>query len=172
MTDPHVRLDDARTAAQQNAVKADVQRHVNAEISDQAVGVGVRDEARVSEAAARLRESAIDETVKSERAVGRARVAARGSQFLDYAFYVLYALLAIRLVLGLIAARSTNGFVQFIQAVTAPFYAPFQGIVPSTSIEEGYTFAWPIVIALVVYALLHAAINGLLRMAANRKTNI
>lgn len=172
MTDPNVRMDDARQAAQQNAVKADVQRHVNAEISDQAVGVGVRDEARVSEAAARLRETAIDENVKGERAVGRARVAARGSQFLDYAFFLLYALLGIRLVLGLIGAQSSNGFVRFIQAVTAPFYAPFQGIVPSTSVDEGYTFAWPIVIALVVYALLHAAINGLLRMAATRKTSI
>jgi uncharacterized protein YggT (Ycf19 family) len=99
-------------------------------------------------------------------------VATRGSQFLDYAFYLLYALLAIRLVLALIAARSTNGFVQFITAITGPFYAPFRGIVPSPTAEGGYTLAWPIVIAIVMYALLHAAINGLLRMAASRKTSI
>jgi hypothetical protein len=46
--------------------------------------------------------------------VGRARGAARGSQIVDYVFYVAYALLAIRLVLALIGARSTNGFVRFI----------------------------------------------------------
>jgi uncharacterized protein YggT (Ycf19 family) len=165
-------MDEARKAAQHEAVKANVQRHVNAEISDQAVGGAVGGEERVSEVAARLRDTAIDDTVKGERAVGRARVATRGSQFLDYAFYVLYALLAIRLVLALIAARSTNGFVEFISAITGPFYAPFRGIVPSPSAEGGYTLAWPIVIALAVYALLHAAINGLLRMAATRKTSI
>ncbi len=126
----------------------------------------------MTEVAARLRETAIEETVKGERAVGRARVATRGSQFLDYAFYLLYALLAIRLVLALIAARSTNGFVEFISAVTGPFYAPFRGIVPSPSVEGGYTLVWPIVIAIVVYALLHAAINGLLRMVSSRKTSI
>lgn len=172
MTDPNVGRDEARKAAQQNAVKADVQRDVNAEISDQATGGGVGGEERVAEVAGRLRDSAIDDTVKGERAAGRARVATRGSQFLDYAFYVLYALLAIRLVLALIAARSTNGFVEFISTITGPFYAPFRGIVPSPSAEGGYTLAWPIVIAIVVYALLHLAINGLLRMAASRKTSI
>lgn len=172
MTDPDVGMEEARKAAQREAVKANVQRHVNAEISAQAIDSGVAKEERVSEVAAQLRETAIDDTVKGERAVARARVASRGSQFLDYAFYVLYALLAIRLLLALIAARSTNGFVQFIHTVTGPFYAPFRGIVDSPTTEAGNTLAWPIVIALVVYALLHAAINGLLRMAASRKTSI
>jgi uncharacterized protein YggT (Ycf19 family) len=104
--------------------------------------------------------------------LGQARVAARGSQFLDYAFYTLYSLLAIRLVLTLIAARSGNGFVGFIRAVTAPFYAPFRDIVPSPSAEGGYTLAVPIIIALVVYMLLHAGINGILRMVSHRKTAI
>ncbi len=172
MTDPNVGMDEARKAAQREVVKADVQRHVNAEITDQAIGGGVRGEERVSEVAAKLRDTAIEDTVKGEREVARARVASRGSQFLDYAFYLLYGLLAIRLMLALIAARSTNGFVEFINAVTSPFYAPFSGIVPSPTTASGYTLAWPIVIAIVVYALLHAAINGLLRMAASRKTSI
>jgi uncharacterized protein YggT (Ycf19 family) len=104
--------------------------------------------------------------------VGRGRAAARGSQFLDYAFYVLYSLLGIRLVLSLIAAQSSNGFVRLIRAVTAPFYAPFSGIVPSPTAEGGYTLVGPILIALAVYMLLHLAINGALRMVAQRKTEI
>lgn len=172
MSNPPTGLDEARQAAQHEAVKADVKRQVNAEIRDQAVGPAAGGEARVSEVAGQLRDKAIDETVKGERAVGRARVAARGSQVLDYAFYLLYGLLAIRLVLGLIAANSNNGFVQFIRAVTGPFTAPFRGIVSSPSTEAGNTLLWPIVIAIVAYALLHAAINGLLRMVASRKTSI
>ena len=110
--------------------------------------------------------------MRSERTVGQARTAARGSQFLDYAFYVVYSLLAIRLVLALIAARSGNGFVQFINAVTGPFYAPFRGIVSSPTAEGGFTLAVPVLIAIVVYMILHAAINGLLRMVGSRKTAI
>ena len=55
---------------------------------------------------------------------------------LDYAFYLLYGLLAIRLVLALVAARPNNGFVRLISVVTDPFYALFCGIVPSPSIER------------------------------------
>ncbi len=94
------------------------------------------------------------------------------SQVVDYIFYVIYALLAIRLLLALLAARSRAGFVQFIVTVTDPLYAPFRGIVASPTAEGGYTLALPIVIAIIVYALLHAGINGLLRLIAHRKTEI
>lgn len=101
-----------------------------------------------------------------------ARTTARGSQFLDYAFYVLYGLLGVRLVLAMIAADSNNGFVRGISAVTAPFYAPFKGIVASPTVEGGSTFVMPIIVAIVAYALLHLAINGLLRMVGTRKAKV
>jgi len=101
-----------------------------------------------------------------------ASVAARGSQFLDYAFYVIYTLLTVRLVLALIAAQSGNGFVRFIAAITNPFYAPFKGIVSSPTTESGNTFVVPIVIAIAVYVLLHLGINGLLRMVGSRKRQV
>jgi hypothetical protein len=68
-----------------------------------------------------------------ERTVGHARTAARGSQFLDYAFYVVYSLLAIRLVLALIGARPANGFVQFIRAP----HRPVLRAVPRHRLEPG-----------------------------------
>jgi len=119
-----------------------------------------------------MRRSAIDETVHTDRKIEHARTAARGSQFLDYAFYVLYTLLGVRLVLALIAANSSNGFVQLISTITNPFYAPFRGIVDSPSTEGGNTLVFPIIIAMVVYAIVHVAINGLLRMVGSRKTAI
>ena len=85
---------------------------------------------------------------------------------------MVYSLLSIRLVLALIAANSDNGFVQFIRTVTDPFYAPFRGIVGSPSAEGGGTLVVPILIAIGVYLMLHAAINGILRMVGHRKTEV
>lgn len=144
---------------------------MNSEIAREVSDSTTAEHGRVAAAAATMRNRAIDETEHGARTVSHARTAARGSQFLDYAFFVLYALLSIRLVLALIGAREGNGFVRFIASVTGPFYAPFRGIVDSPSID-GFTLAIPIVIALAVYAMLHAGINGVLRMVATRKTTI
>lgn len=127
---------------------------------------------REANIAADRRDQRIDDTVSRDRTRIHARTAARGSQFLDYAFYVLYTLLGIRLVLALIGAQAGNGFVQFINTLTNPFYAPFKGIVGSVSTESGNTIVFPIIVAIVVYAMLHVAINALLRMIGSRKTAI
>jgi uncharacterized protein YggT (Ycf19 family) len=76
------------------------------------------------------------------------------------------------LLLELFAARESAGFFQLIKNVTDPFYAPFRGLVPSPSTAEGFTLALPIVVAIVVYMLLHLAINGILRIFAHRKTAV
>jgi len=81
-------------------------------------------------------------------------------------------LLGLRFLLALLAARSGAGFVRFIVAVTNPFYAPFKGIVASPSTDSGHTLMLPLLIAIIVYILLHLAINGLLRMFAHRKTAV
>jgi uncharacterized protein YggT (Ycf19 family) len=101
-----------------------------------------------------------------------ARSTARGSQFLDYVFYVVYALLFTRLILAMIAANSGNAFVKFIATLTNPFYAPFKGIVASPTAEGGFTLVVPIMIAIVAYAVLHGGINAALRMVGSRKTEI
>ncbi len=172
MLDNDVANADAREAARLEAMKSDVGRDVRAEIGSQAAVSSTNDRARVTEVASDMRRSAIDETAHSQSRIEHARTAARGSQFLDYAFYLLYTILAVRLVLALIAANSSNGFVQFINTITNPFYSPFRGIVQSPTTEAGNTLVWPIVIAMVVYAIVHVAINGLLRLVASRKTTI
>jgi uncharacterized protein YggT (Ycf19 family) len=114
----------------------------------------------------------VEDSAGRNRDVTRARGLARVSQVIDYIFALIYGLLAIRLVLAMVAARSNNGFVQLIDTITNPFYAMFRGIVRSPSVDGGFTLALPIIIALIVYALLHAAINAFLRMIVNRKTEI
>jgi len=97
---------------------------------------------------------------------------ARVSQIIDYIFCVIYALLGMRFLLALLAARSSAGFVQFIVSVTNPFYGPFRGIVASPGTGAGHTLMLPIVVAIIAYIMLHLAINGLLRLFAHRKTEI
>jgi hypothetical protein len=172
MDDNTVAADEARRVAQHEAMKSHVERDVNADITAQADRSRAVEAPRIDAVAHNMRGKAIDEVVGKDHEVSRARGLARGSQVVDYIFGLIYGLLAIRLVLAMVAARSNNGFVNLIDTITNPFYAMFKGIVPSPSVDGGFTLALPIIIALVVYALLHAAINGFLRMIANRKTEI
>jgi hypothetical protein len=172
MDDDKLALDEARRAGQHGTVKAQVEGEVQAEIAEHTAQVPPPESAKIDQVAREFRTKAVDEVVQTEREVGRARGVARVSQIVDYIFYVIYALLGLRFLLALLAARSSAGFVRFIVAVTDPFYRPFQGIVASPSTESGHTLVLPLVIAIIVYILLHLGINGLLRMFAHRKTAI
>ncbi|HEV2913014.1 MAG TPA: YggT family protein [Pyrinomonadaceae bacterium] len=164
--------DEARRVVQHESIKSQVEGDVNDEIAARADRTTAAEAQKMEQVAGEFRGQAINEVVETEREVGRARGLARVSQVIDYIFYLIYGLLAIRLLLALLAARSSAGFVQFIRAVTDPLYAPFRGIVGSPTAEGGYTLALPIVIAIIVYALAHLGINGLLRLIAHRKTVI
>jgi hypothetical protein len=170
--DDKLAADEARRSVQHESVKAQVEGEVQAEIADQAQAPAPGESQKVKQVAGDFRAKAVNEVVATEREVERGRGAARVSQVIDYIFYLLYALLGMRFLLALLAARSTAGFVQFIVTVTNPFYAPFKGIVASPSTNEGHTLLLPIVVAIIAYVILHLAINGLLRMLAHRKTQI
>ena len=170
--DDKLAADEARRSVQHDSVKAQVEGEVQSEIADQAQAPAPRESQRIQQVAGEFRSKAVNEVVDTEREVERGRGAARVSQVIDYIFFVIYALLGMRFLLALMAARSTAGFVQFIIAVTNPFYLPFKGIVASPSTDQGHTLMMPIVIAIIAYILLHLAINGLLRMLAHRKTQI
>jgi uncharacterized protein YggT (Ycf19 family) len=170
--DRNVAADDARRVAQHEATASVVARDVNDDIAARADAPSAGETARIDRVATDMRTSAIDDAAGQNREMSRARGTARVSQVVDYVFYVVYGLLSIRLVLTLLAANTGNGFVQLINSVTDPFYALFRGIVASPSGAGGHTLAIPIIIAIGVYALLHFAINGALRMRVHRKTTV
>jgi uncharacterized protein YggT (Ycf19 family) len=172
MVDDKLALEEAQRAANYEAIKTDVKADVGGHISTEAARATPAQTARIEDVADGMRATAVDEVVETEREVGRARVVARISQVVDYIFFLIYGLLTIRLLLELFAARESAGFFQFIKNVTDPIYSPFRGLVPSPSTAEGFTLALPIVVAIVVYMLLHLAINGLLRIFAHRKTAV
>lgn len=172
MSDDKLAMEEARRAGQHGAVKSQVEGEVQAEIAESAAAAPPAQEQKIDQVASEFRAKAVNEVVESEREVGRARGAARVSQVIDYIFYVLYALLGMRFLLALLAARSGAGFVRFIVTVTNPFYEPFRGIVASPRTDGGHTLMVPLVIAFIAYVLLHLAINGVLRMIAHRKTAV
>src|SRR5713101_10151793 len=168
MEDNKLANEEARRAGQHSSVKSQVEGEVQAEIADRAAQAPPAEGQKIDQVAGDFRARAVKEVVETEREVGRARGVARVSQVVDYIFFVIYALLGMRFLLALLAARSGAGFVQFIVSVTNPFYGPFRGIVASPSTDSGHTLMVPLVIAIVVYILLHLGINGLLRMLAHR----
>ena len=172
MSDDKLAMEEARRAGQHGAVKSQVEGEVQAEIAESAAQAPPVEGREIDQVASQFRAKAVNEVVETEREVERARGVARVSQVVDYIFYVLYALLGLRFLLALLAARSGAGFVRFIVAVTSPFYEPFRGIVASPRTDGGHTLMLPLVIAFIVYVLLHLGINGLLRIIAHRKTAV
>lgn len=173
MDDNKLAAEESRRAAQHESIKDHVEGDVNAEIAARASQKQTPSEThKIDGVASQFRAKAIDEVLDTEREVTRSRGLARVSQVVDYIFFLIYALLGLRFLLALLAARSSAGFVRFVVTVTNPFYEPFRGIVASPATESGHTLLLPIVIALVAYGLLHLAISGLLRLLAHRKTQI
>jgi len=171
MTDTKMAADEARHSAHHESMKSQVERDVNAGIAQRAEHTTQAESQEMERVAGQLRGKAIHEVVGTDREARRARVLARTSQIVDYVFYVVYSLLAVRGALALIAARSSNGFVHIINAITNPFYAAFNGIVSSPT-ADGYTLLVPILIAICIYALIHFGVTRLLRLIAHRQTEI
>jgi uncharacterized protein YggT (Ycf19 family) len=169
MTDNKLSQDEAQRAANYEAIKSTVKTEVGNEI---AAGAVRSPDNAPAEIANDMRSRAVDEVVQTQHEVDRGRVAARVSQIIDYIFFLVYGLLAIRLLLELFAAREGVAFFRFIKALTNPIYWPFRGLVPSLSTPDGFSLELAIIVAIVVYALLHMAINGLLRIGAHRKVEI
>jgi uncharacterized protein YggT (Ycf19 family) len=169
MTDDKLYQDEAERAANYEAIKSTVKAEVGGDIAAEADRVRDPAPARIAED---MRARAVDEVVETQQEVDRGRVAARISQVVDYIFFLIYGLLTIRLLLELFAAREGVAFFRFIKAITDPIYWPFRGLVPSLTTPDGFSLELAIIVALVVYALLHMAINGLLRIGAHRKVEI
>jgi uncharacterized protein YggT (Ycf19 family) len=167
----NVLLDEERRLASHQEVKASIDDDVNAQIKQESSRVEPKESAEVAGVANELKQKSVHEAVTTERELGRGRAAARMSQVLDYIFYIIYGLIALEFLLGLMGARSGNGFVQFIGALTRPLLAPFERIVGTPSagafqVRISYLFA------LIVYVLIHLAINGAFRLVAHRKVTV
>ncbi len=167
----NVLLNEERRLASHQEVKASIDEDVKARIKAESAHIAPAESSELAGVAHALQHKAVHEAAATERELGRGRTAARFSQVVDYAFYLIYGVIALQFLLKLMGARSGNGFVQFVASLSWPLLAPFERIVGTPSVgamqlQLSYLFA------LIVYILLHLAINGIFRLIAHRKVTV
>jgi uncharacterized protein YggT (Ycf19 family) len=163
--------DEARRVAQHEVVKGKLEEDVHARIAKESAASSPAEQAEVKAVAAGLKHKATAEVAETEGELQRARQMARVSQVGDYVFFVIYGLIGLEIVLELFGARQASGFKRFLDTVTWPLLGPFRGLMPDPAVGS-MQLMLSYVVALVVYGLLHMAVNGLLRLFAQRKSSI
>lgn len=163
---------DDRLINQHESTKATVEQDLSSEVSHRAEQDAHKDTATIDSMAETVKDKAVHEVKSAAKMSDRRQRVARTMQIIDFLFCTVYVLLAVRLVLGMIGASSTSGFVKLIESVTNPFYAFFQGIVQSPSAAGGYTIVLPIMVAAGAYALLHWGVRSLAKVMIYRQSEI
>lgn len=169
--DAKLAADEARRIAQHEAVKGEVREKVHDDITRETTQASATERAAAGELADSLRHSAVREVQTTEWELERGKAIARVSQVVDYLFYLAYGVIGLEIVLDALGARQSAGFKVFIDALARPFLAPFRGLMPDPGIGR-FRLMISFVVALVVYMLLHMAVNGLLRLFVHRKTAV
>ncbi len=85
-----------------------------------------------------------------------------------YIAAVLEVLLVFRFVFHLFGANPEAGFVVFIETLSAIFMAPFTLIFPSSAAGTTGYFEWPVLVAMVVYALVAYGLVELINVLVAR----
>jgi uncharacterized protein YggT (Ycf19 family) len=145
LEDDKLAIDESERTARHQAIKGEVRREMQGEISRQALQDDERRQADASAIGEQFREKAISEVAGVEAEIDRGRVAARVSQIVDYVFYLIYALISLEILLELLGARETNAFKNFIDALTAPLLLPFNTLMPDLAVDDsnsGFLILW------------------------------
>jgi len=166
-----VAQDEERKQSSHEDVKSSIDAGVNARIKQESTKSDSAQTAEVAGVAKEMQQRSVRETISTEHEVGRGKAAARGSQFVDYLFYLIYGVIVLEFMLKIMGARPGNGFVQFIAAISHPILGPFERIVGTPS-AGSFQLQLSYLIALVVYILIHLAINGIFRLVAHRKVTV
>jgi uncharacterized protein YggT (Ycf19 family) len=171
--DQNLAFDETQRITQHESVKGEVRKKVHSEIARQADQVDAVEADHAEAVADSLKRKAVSEVRSTEAELDRGRAVARGSQFVDYVFFLIYGVIGLAIVLELMGARNSAGFKQFIDAVTYPFLLPFRGLVADPAVGEGGSqVMFSYMVALGVYILLHLAVTGLMRIFVHRKTAV
>ena len=163
--------DEARRISQHESIKGKLGADVRNRIAEEAAVSTPAEEANAGSVAASLKSKAAAEVVETESELDRARSTARVSQFVDYAFFLIYGLVGLEIFLELFGARQSNGFKRFLDAVTTPLLGPFRGLMPDPAMGS-MQLMLSYIVALIVYVLLHQAVRRFLRLLAERKATI
>jgi uncharacterized protein YggT (Ycf19 family) len=163
--------DEARRISGHEQVKEEIRKDVQEGVARNAQPQTVTEEAKVKGVAAQLKDKAVEEVAGTEAEIDRARGAARTSQIVDYIFYIIYGIIGLEIILELLGARESSGFKQFIDVISMPLLAPFRSLLRDPAVGSS-RFMFSYVMALVVWILVHFAVNGLLRLFVHKKTAV
>lgn len=167
--DEKLAAEEARRIAQHESVMGEMRQKVHADIARKTDERSPADQANAEALAESLKRKAVGEVAATEAELDRGQAAARASQVVDYLFYIVYGIIGLEIALDAIGARQSAGFKQFIDAIATPFLAPFKGLMPTPGVSS-FRFMLSYIVALVVYLMLHMAVNGLFRLFVRRKT--
>lgn len=102
-------------------------------------------------------------TGSAQSAYGTKKAIFRLYQVVWYVLGVVEVLLISRILLKLIGANLESGFTSFIYSISAPFAAPFRGVLgESTSMQS--IIEWSTIIAMAVYAVVAFGIVKLFQL--------
>jgi uncharacterized protein YggT (Ycf19 family) len=166
-----VAADEARRHVQHERIKEELEEDVHSRIVADAPPPTPAERADIESVAASLKRKAAAEVVETETDLERARGLARVAQVIDYVFFLIYSVIGLEIALELFGARQSSGFKRFLDQVTAPFLAPFRGLMPDPALGP-MQLMLSYIVALVVYLLLHQAVKKLLRLLAHRESKI
>lgn len=164
-------IDEAQRLSQHNEVKGKVRSVLHEEILDNINKLDFDEQDRIGNLATELKNRALNEVVETDTEIERGRLIARTSQIVDYVFYLFYGIIGLEVLLELLGARESNSFKRLLDAVSMPILMMFSGLMPDPALGQ-FRLMFSYIMALVIYALIHLAINGLLRLFAHKKSEI
>jgi YggT family protein len=169
--DNNLAIEEENRLARHEAVKNEINQEVQSEVSREAENLSPQDQHRLAAVGQQLRSKSINEVASTEGELERAKGVARISQVIDYMFYLVYGIITLEIILELLGARDGNAFKRFVDAISAPFLSPFKSLLVDPAAGR-FQLRLSFFVALIVYILLHMAINGMLRLFAHRKTTV
>ncbi len=124
-----------------------------------------------------IRETITTRPVKIRRVVKvPVKIEATGSETIEYFLYYLLGfievLLGFRLLLKVLGAGTSSGFVQFIYTLTGVFIYPFEGIfrkAVTQGLESASVLEPATIVALIVYPLIVWGIVNLVRISTGER---
>lgn len=172
-TDPNtpenaVLVDEKRRVSALEDVKAQMQGEIRNDLAKEASRKSPEEIKQVEAVGQKMKSHAISEVHRSENDLERGRKLVRTYQFINYFFYVIYGLVGLMIGLELLGARGGSGFMKMMTTLTLPLLAPFKGVMADPKIGSSQLML-SYVLALVVYALLHAAVKGIFKVLTNRE---
>ena len=169
--DDKLAADEERRIAQQEELKGVVDHEIRSEVEQRAAQASPTEQREADVLAASFKRKAVADIAQTDAEIERARDVARISQVIDYVFYLIYGIILLEIVLDLAGAREGNGFRRLIDGLANPLLSPFRGLLEDLA-KGQFRLKLSFIFALIVYLLVHMAINGLLRLFAHRKTAV